>query len=384
MRSIFGWMSRTQSPAREPPVDRPPAADAADAWATLRTGSPDTLPAPQPPPPRATLAPPLAPPPPPIAVPRSPPRRRPLPLARTGDLRSVAPLPSIYAGPNVIDTYVETCGIDELGTLPVPHRLRLHPAMRGATPAPLFDEASLPQRIRTLHAAHPDAPVIAIVALPGQELGGAGLLQQYGRVFVDATIMPGYVTQLVRPEALMLPDIWRGSLLSADAEIIETAVPVALAFHPTLVYGHFLLEMLPRLHILGKLRAYGRAFPIAVPTDWPKWAHDFISLYYDESEIIWYHKEHQRVRAPCFIMPTMMHVHYNFHPEMNVAAQGALARALEPTTAPTPSRIYLSRSRHPRGRHGLINELEVEDTLKDLGFTVVHPQSLSFSAQRAM
>jgi capsular polysaccharide biosynthesis protein len=392
MRSIFGWASRKADSAPEPAPQ--PAAEAANAWSTLRATPPIPPRMPDPAPAPVAAPPPVKPSDPAVVViaPKPVPsrtllpaaRRRPWPLARTGNLQHRSPQPVAYAGPNIVERFVETSDLDELGTLPVPHRLRLHPAMRSAAPAPLFDEEALPPRIRALHAARPDAPAIDMIGLPGYELGGAGLLQQDGRVFVDSGILPGYICQSVRAEGLELPQMWRGSLVAPDAEIVVTDQPVALAFHPNVVYGHFLLEMLPRLHVLAKLRAYGRAFPIAVPMDWPKWVHDFVALFYGPSEIIWYNKERQRVRAPCFVVPTMMHVNYNFHPELNTAARDVLDRALHPLAAPTPPRVYLSRSRHAPGRHGIRNELEVENTLSDLGFAVVHPQELSFSAQMSL
>ncbi len=41
---------------------------------------------------------------------------------------------------------------------------------------------------------------------------------------------------------------WIGALLDADAEVIAVEEPAATVITPNLVYGHFLLEMLPRLH----------------------------------------------------------------------------------------------------------------------------------------
>jgi hypothetical protein len=398
MKSVFGWITG------KPP--RPgPGQDAADAWATLRGAPPRLPPPPDPPPdPPGAAAPPEGPPapeppeplaaepppdepPPPVA---DPPRRRLAPLAAIGRLRRFIDSAPPYAGPDRIGSFVEITDLGALGTLAAPHRLRLHPPMRSARPAPLFNAAALPRHIRDLHDAHPEAPAVEVLALPGHELGGAGLLQREGRVFFDANVMPGYIGQHLTPDRLTLPEIWRGGLLRPDTEVIETDTPVALAFHPNLVYGHFLLEMLPRLHALATLRAYGRAFPIAVPTDWPAWAREFVALYYDPSEIIWYDKDRQRLRAPCFVLPTMMHRHYDFHPAMTliadtaIARAGAIAPAAPATEGATPTRLYLSRGEMAGGPHGLVNEPEVEETLVQLGFTVLRPAELPVARQLAL
>jgi Glycosyltransferase 61 len=396
MKSLFGFGPRKPPPEPATPPAAPAPAEGSNAWAALRAGVPVPPRSPEPPPARVQAPPPpvhaaaAAPPPPPRAPlpapppPKPEPSRRFRPLASAGNLRTVGPHPVADAGRQVVENFAETIDLEELGRLTGPHRLRLAPEMQCAPPAPLFRAASLPERIRDHHAARPSAPPADILALPGYELGGAGLLQRDGSVFADPATMPEYVTALVKPEHTELPPMWAGSLLKPDADVVETDVPVAVAFHPNLVYGHFLLEMLPRLGLLARLRGYGRAFPIAVPTDWPPWAHDFVKLFYDPAEIIWYHKEQQRLRAPCFLLPTMLHTSYNFHPLMNDVAQTTLALALEPASTATPPRLYLSRSRHPPGLHGILNELEVEDTLVRLGFTIIHPQELPFPKQMAL
>jgi O-antigen biosynthesis protein WbqL len=292
-----------------------------------------------------------------------------------------------YAGPSHVETYQDIVSLTDLGALPVPHRLTLHPSLTSSPPSPLFDAEQLPARIRNMHRERPTAPAVEIYALPGYEVGSVGLLQQAGRVLVHPAVLPAYLNQSVKPEALAMPDFWTRSLLKSGAEIIETDVPVGVALHPNLIYGHFLLEMLPRLHLLSKLRMFGRPLPIALPNDCSKWVRDFVALYFDATEIISYHSKLQRVRAPCFILPSMMMRHsYGFHPEMNTVVEELIARVVGPYEPPpeTPRRIYLSRREHHKSWRGIVNEAEVESTLTDLGFTVVHPQALPLPRQLAM
>jgi O-antigen biosynthesis protein WbqL len=367
---LFG-KNKTVAVAAEPALEGVPTTlqGKQDAWSILR-GQPDPLADAV----SAFPAPPL-----PSTV---TPRRR--PFATVGTLRRSAAVPVAYCGPNRVADFQETDSLSDLGALPGPHRLRLNLPMLSGQPAPLFKATELPSWILDSHLERPTAPAAEVYALPGHELGAAGLLQQHGRIFVNDMIQPGYINSAVKPDDLGLPEIWMGSLLDPNAEIIEIDRPVGLALHPNLIYGHFLLEMLPRLHQLAKLRTFGRAFPIAVPNDWSKWVRDFVSLYFDESEIIYYNSKQQRVRAPYFILPSMMMTNYNFHPEMNAAIEDLLSHVVGPNVpSPTPpTRIYLSRRRHPGGAwHSISNEEEVEKAMTDLGFTVLYPEDLSLKEQ---
>jgi hypothetical protein len=312
------------------------------------------------------------------------PRRR--PLAGVGNLRLAAAGAAVaYAGPSKI-TYQDTTSLSDLGLLAGPHRMTLHPAMQSCPPSPLFNAEQLPDHIRNVHNERLPAPAAEIYAVPGHELGAVGLLQQDGRIFVNNAVQPGYINGLLKPDSHQLADFWVGSVLKPDAEIIETDVPVGLALHPNTVYGHFLLEMLPRLHLLSKLRMFGRPLPIAVPNDCSKWVRNFVALYFDEAEIIYYHSKLQRVRAPCFVLPSMMMNDYAMHPEMNTAVEELVGRIVGPHEPPPdfPRRIYLSRSHHFRTWRGIANEAEVESTLSDLGFLVIHPQELPLARQIAL
>jgi capsular polysaccharide biosynthesis protein len=264
--------------------------------------------------------------------------------------------------------------------------LRLHPSMLSSPPAKLFEEARVPERIvLPHHRVRNRAPATEILAVRGYELGAHGLLQQEGRVWVNDAVQPAYVNNCMQPDALNLPEIWRGALLDPSAEIIEVDVPVGVVLHPNLVYGHFLLEMLPRLLLLAHLRTLGHAFAVAVPSDAPEWTRAFVALLFGPDETLSYHSKRQRVRAPCFILPSMMNADYHFHPQMNALLENLLARVVGPMlpVPRPPRRIYLSR-RTFGGWHGLRNEDEVERMLEAMGFATVHPQDLPFPEQLAL
>ncbi len=363
----------------------PPPSGEADAWSMLRGPSQGVAPSADWTPtaadagPDGPNAPPAAP-----AAPRGEPRRPDLP-ARVGARKTSAGGAVAYAGANRIETWRNVSTLETLGRPAEPHRLRLHAPVQSPMWAPLFDAGSLPEHITAAHRTRPLAPATEFFAVPGHELGGLGLLQQGGRVWVNDAVQPARLNAAAQADRLAMPDAWTGSLLNPDAEIVETDTPVGVALHPDLGYGNFLLEMLPRLLLLARLRAFGRPLPLAVPSDAPTWLHDFVALLFDPTEIIGYDSRRQRLRAPCFVLPGMMHDDANFHLEMNALVETLLARAVGrtlPSPRP-PARLCLSR-RHHRGWHGIDNEAEVELALVELGFTVVHPQDHTLLDQLAM
>jgi hypothetical protein len=288
-----------------------------------------------------------------------------------------------YAGPGTAPEFRDIFDPERLGRLAEPHRLRLGTKMHSRPASPLFNRASLPERVSTDHDARMIVPGAEFYAVTGHELGSFGLLQRGGRVLVSNEVQPHGFNGKIAPRTM--PIHWARGLVRPDVEIIESDEPVGVVLNPHAVYGHFLLEMLARVHLLAELRALGRPMRVAVPTDAPAWMREFIGLYFAADQILPYDSQRQRVRAPCFVLPGMMMQHYLLHPGLNLVVRGLLDRFAGPAAAPPdgPRRLYLSRSRH-HGWHALDNEAEVEAAMEDLGISVVHPQELPLPAQLAL
>jgi O-antigen biosynthesis protein WbqL len=252
--------------------------------------------------------------------------------------------------------------------------------MTGLAQLQLFNECDMPREIISQHHDRSAPPAIYIYGLRGHELGGWGLLQSKGRVFLGPDVFPSYFNHWLGKESHRLGEHWGGSLLLQDASIIEVDTPVASVIHPNLVYGHFLLEMFPRLYLLSKLRTLGVPFILALPNRIAKWVTAIIGLYFSDDEILYYDPLTTRVRSPCFILPSMMHANYKFHPDFNVAIEELKRHVLPQKRRNACDRIWISRRRHS-GRSWLRNEEEVESTMISLGFEVIHPQELTFPQQ---
>ena len=294
--------------------------------------------------------------------------------------RRVPSGPAAYAPGNSVSGFEGIETIAQLGRSARPHRLCLAPAIAGRPPLPLFAEATLPEEIVRRHYDPAPPPPVYVYGLPGHELGGGGLLVSAGRVFRVPDAIPEYYSEVLRPDGANLPESWGGALFDPAATVLEVDVPLAVPFHPNLVYGHFLLEMLPRLNILWRLRKAGVAFAVAATSSAPEWAKRILALYFDEDEILWYDMRTERVRAPCVVLPGMMHSNYRFHPVFNLDIDALKAALLPPLGPIRRRRVWLSRARH-WGLHGMVNEAEVEAVVTALGYEIVHPETMDFVAQ---
>ena len=243
---------------------------------------------------------------------------------------------------------------------------------------------------------HPDAamaadhlyraalPAVSVYSLPDHTLGSAGLLQRDGSVFCRDDVLPNYLRAALQDDAAA-PAGWLHGMRLPGAETLSFDEPLAVATHPNAIYGHFLLEMLPRLYLLGLLREMGRPFRLALSTQTPEWMEPFVALYFAPHEIVRYDSARQLVRAPAFIAPAMLNVDYYLHPAMNLAVADFVARvrAQAPLAKqPAESLVYLSRRHYQDGsRSMLANGEAVEATLAELGFAIVHPETLSIREQ---
>lgn len=262
------------------------------------------------------------------------------------------------------------------------HRLTLFPALlppRGAAP---WAEVALPANAGRVFDADQTPPAGEVHALAGATLTGAGFLIRDRRFLAPEGVFPDYLHARMRLEPHDFEPDFFGALDRRDVEILTSDAPLAVALHPNLVWGHFLLEMLPRLFLIGQLDGMGRSFTLAVPSNCRDWVKQMVALYVPAARTMSFDPRRQCIAAPFFIAPTMMQNGAVLSPVFNLLVSDLLARCGVPENGAVsgPERIYLSRSRF-QGGHRLLNEAEVEATLGRMDFTIVHPETLSFAEQ---
>ncbi len=261
-------------------------------------------------------------------------------------------------------------------------RLPLFPAIAPPPAIPLHAEATLDPAIVARHHCPATPPEVAAYAVTGFCLGGGGLLARDGRFFHRPDCLPNYFLNWLRPCPHALPPEFAGALDLAGAELLRLDQPIATAFHPNLVWGHFLVEILPRLFLVNLLGRMGRPMPLAVPAAAPDWAKRFAVTYGGLGGVLWYDPKRQVIAAPALVVPGMMQIDWTLSPVFNMVVSDLVARCglAEDLVPDGPRRLYFSRARF-WGAKRLLNEPEVEALLHGLGFAVVHPETLSFPDQ---
>ncbi len=278
--------------------------------------------------------------------------------------------------------FADTDDLAGFGLTGQDQRLRLFGALAPPAQLPLHREALLPAAIVAEHYAATPRPDVAVYALTGAELAANGLLTRGGQFFHRPDCLPNYFLEWLNRTPHTLPEGLAGSLDRADAEVLRLDHPLACAIHPNVIWGHFLVEILPRLYLLDLLGQMGRPIPLAAPSDAPDWLKRFAVTYGARGGVVWYDPRQQRVAAPVFIVPGMMQIDWALSPLFNLMVADVVARCgMAETHVPEgPRRLYLSRGRIT-WTNRLRNEPAVEAMLAQLGFTVAHPETLSFPEQ---
>ena len=262
-------------------------------------------------------------------------------------------------------------------------RILLFAAALPPAQLPIHRQGSVKPEFVAEHMHYPPPTGVHAYAAGNATVWGNGLISSGNQFVAPWDCIPGYFRANLRAGGQPLPAIQSGALKLENPETLALDYPVACALHPNIVYGHFLLEMLPRLYVLSVLRQLGADFPLLLSSRVAPWVKDFVKLLHPDERIVWYDAAKQRVTAPSVILPSMMHTDHNFHPAINlmvsdlIKAAGQGAAGLGDTAG--PERIFLSRAKF--GEDRIENETEVEQVMTDFGFAVVRPHELSPVAQ---
>jgi len=149
-------------------------------------------------------------------------------------------------------------------------------------------------------------------------------------------------------------------------------------------YGHFLVDILPRLLIAEQ--TLGPAFAacsIFVPADVPAWAERALSVVgFDAKRFYRFDWHTNSLTVRIAIVPTLAHAYYSFHP---CAAEifREIRRRAAPEIERGSRRLFLSRGGHSSNRR-LLNRARVEEIARQAGLEVVAPETLSFHEQIAL
>ncbi|MGC9270182.1 glycosyltransferase family 61 protein [Acidiphilium sp.] len=264
-------------------------------------------------------------------------------------------------------------------------RVRLA-AARAPAPLPrlaIEDAAFVSDHWRRYHAEAPSRPPFDLAALGPLpvRLNGPGLIWSAGRLLDDNAIMPVYV----RPEI----DRPGSTLLSA-----ATALPVrrerrpGLVFHGwgVRVYGHFLIEMLPKLLLARRFPALFATTAPVLDRQMANWMIDMLHRYcgIDPARAIWFDSATEQLDLDqAIVLPLLTRVG-GYHPLVAELIDDFVATTALPPDAPRP-RLFVARGdfTNPAAPwRRLANEPDLAAIAAErFGFTVIQPETLDFAAQ---
>lgn len=150
------------------------------------------------------------------------------------------------------------------------------------------------------------------------------------------------------------------------------------------IFGHWLLDFLPRLHCI---REHGLPQPILCPPI-VEWGRTLLGQVFPDHAVDPTQPDELRVTVhERLTVPTMIRLQGMVEASLALPCWTEMATRLrEAATGTTRAheRIFVSRAKWRRGSRNLHNVQDVERRFERAGFAIVHPETLGFSEQYAL
>jgi O-antigen biosynthesis protein WbqL len=142
------------------------------------------------------------------------------------------------------------------------------------------------------------------------------------------------------------------------------------------IYGHWLLECVPKLLLLRRIQDKLSPYRIIVPKSTRSFVKAWISFILPKVEIKNYHDATEYVRCESLLIPSLLcGQDYAFHPLLN----SLIAELVSTNTLPK-RRLYLTRQ-EPSHFRRLSNKKEIENIASSFGLELISPETLPISEQ---
>jgi len=246
-------------------------------------------------------------------------------------------------------------------------------------------EAFCADWIRQRHATArtETARPVRCYAIPDLRISGIGHVHVGGQMIVSTELIPGYWMHKLKND-------W------ADVPLTERQRPIRRIEGRTIafsgwgpkVYGHLLIEALPRLLIAREF--LGEDFATAqllVPTTVARWFEPTVSMALGgrHGRFVHYDPASEQVELAEGVLPEYPLQRLGFHPGLNALidqVREAVSGPVDPTLAP---RLFLTRvlfSNPETGARRCLNELELAGiAAREFGFAVLAPETLPWPTQ---
>jgi capsular polysaccharide biosynthesis protein len=152
-------------------------------------------------------------------------------------------------------------------------------------------------------------------------------------------------------------------------------------------YGHFLLEVFPKILLVNEMQRAGFKIPLAFPSDAGP-ISSIVTHICKSGDLLPYESQREILRPSAVILPSLM-ISSDYRGYMHNIFIALIRRlslqfsvSLSATKLPGP-KLFLSRTKW-KGYRTATNEAELYDVAADYGFELVHPQDLDWSDQIRM
>lgn len=252
-------------------------------------------------------------------------------------------------------------------------------------PLPLIDtgDDQVPRWLAEFHTTAPRPPAVALHCHFIRDL----ILVGHDTPFIDDTLLGG-------PDAM---PVYRSNLVQNDHRDLVAAaraLPVKVIDEPCFpiaadgnVYGHFLIEAIPRLHIVRRtLAGELPPFKVLVVRTLPAWARTIMRDHYGvrPEDLIEYDPGSEQVLLRQAIWPSLTVQQDYFHP-FNNQVIGELLQDVGGGRRLCLDRVFLSRvlfANPLMQERNIGNELELAGIAsREFGFIPISPELLSWADQ---
>ncbi len=271
-----------------------------------------------------------------------------------------------------------------------PIRVDLAPGEGPTTAPPMLWRTGV-ETIDQNHDAVGQAAPLVYYAAPNAIIGGHGAQPRIGDGYLTApTLFPHYVPFFIDNEEPAMSRFWvpapdtRPRRIDAGISII----------HFNLVFGHWLLEMFPKLLMLRSVLDHLRDAPIVLPSNAPRYIFKTIRQVLGRWPIVTYDPTREHVEVGALILPSMFHDNYFFHSRFTAAVEAHVAWARASVRRrglwqgvlgrrDSGPRLFVSRRFVESGFRALRNADALEALAVKMGFDVIFPERMSWAHQVA-
>lgn len=268
-------------------------------------------------------------------------------------------------------SWVET--LDQLLDSKVPAIFRTHAPHPPHRNLPLLPGSDFNIEIQEKHREPADVPHVGLAVIPRALVTGPSIVGTDTDVWQMREIVPGYVNN-----RLPTGDLGRIAF-PRDGNALHISGFSVLLTHFNGVYGHWLLEGMPRLLLLKTLAPILPDFQIVVPEDTPRFIELWINMILPEIRIVKYNPRNEFARCERLLLPTMLcSRNYFYHMQLSRMIDEICLNGSADTHK--RNKVYVSRH-NPSPFRILTNRLEIERIAAENGFRIVIPEYFPIAEQ---